>query len=216
MKKFIIFFVLGVLTIPILALAEEKVCDIRFRNGKWEKFVILKFTSDGVEAIPYQWGMDLNQRSSGLLPMQYREFIDKYDIDYVLCDTAIRFPEDELAIRVIKYTEVRRDPTLAGILSLVFVGGGQIYNREDSKASVFIISQLVMAFIVFNNEPKGLNPLDNPGIAVALLSIIPVVSMRDAVISADRINKDLKKKYNISLILNRKTDMFYCRLNFNF
>lgn len=185
---------------------ELKICDIKFKNGKWEKYVILELRSDGVEAIKY----DLYKRDS----KWPKQFIDKYEIEYVLCDTIYRFIEDDISIRVMKYAEARRDPTLAGILSLLTFCGGQVYNHENKKATIFLGAQSAIALLVFYNEPKELKPLDNPEIAILMLSFIPALSVLDAVESAIRINRELKIKYNISY--KKRFDGVFCEMSLNF
>ena len=185
---------------------QGEICDVRFMDGKWKKYIIFEFREDGIVGIEY----DVDSQ---------KHFVDRDDIEKILCAWGYyEFPEikeeQKESRRIFGYMERRRDPTLAGILSFIFIGGGQFYNDQEGKGMLLILSQFAVAAVVFSNEPAILKPMDNPGVAVVMLSIIPFVSLMDAVSSANKINADLKLRYNISF--QPDNNRLFCGLTLNF
>ncbi len=72
----------------------------------------------------------------------------------------------------------RRSPLLAAVLSGLFPGLGQLYNRERLKALLFLIGGVVTAAGPFS--PMGVNiDLDNPaaGMRNVLLASLPFLAV---------------------------------------
>lgn len=197
---------------------KEKTCDVRLTSGKWRKYVILEFRDNGIiaeEEDLFRYSV-FGGQSRG-------QFIEREDIERIFCNGEYyefpnEFPEKKVDADnyadILKYTEKHRDPALAGILSFIFIGGGQYYNDQPGKGMFLILSQFAVVAIVFSNEPASLKPMDNPGIAIVMLSIIPIISMFDAVNSAESLNEKLKLKYKLSFRPEKKG--ISCGLTLNF
>ena len=183
-----------------------EICEVRFVDGKWKKYIIFEFRDDGIVGIEY----DVDSQ---------RHFVDRDDIEKILCDWGYyEFPEikqeQKESRRIFGYMERRRDPTLAGLLSFIFIGGGQLYNGQDGKGFFLILAQIGTVWIVLENQPRIIAPKDNAAVAVMMLSVIPIASMIDAVSSANKINDRLKLRYNISFWPEKKR--ISCGLTLNF
>jgi len=175
-----------------------EICDVRFMDGRWKKYIIFEFRDDGIVGLEF----DVERQ---------RHFIDRDEIERIFCNGEYyEFPERKVGGNnygeILKYAEKRRDPALAGILSFVFVGGGQFYNDQAGKGFGFITFQVIIAGFVLSRE--------DPGAMILILPVIPIWSMVDAIDSANEINDRFKLRYNISFRPERKR--ISCGLTLNF
>ncbi|MBP2143658.1 TM2 domain-containing membrane protein YozV [Methanococcus voltae] len=71
----------------------------------------------------------------------------------------------------------QKNPILAGILSFLIVGAGQIYNGQIKKGILLLIAGLISGFLMFFL------------IGFILLPIVYIYAIYDAYTTADKINK---------------------------
>ncbi|HET9569857.1 MAG TPA: hypothetical protein VFP20_00390 [Bacteroidales bacterium] len=105
----------------------------------------------------------------------------------------------------------RREPILAGFLSYLLPGSGQIYNREYEKAlgvaSVMAYSMVMLyQSAEVNNETMAM--LSGAGLATAY-----VYSVIDAITSAKRINKSIELRLGRNTSMSLKPDLRFAKTN---
>ncbi|MCS3922410.1 TM2 domain-containing membrane protein YozV [Methanococcus voltae PS] len=71
----------------------------------------------------------------------------------------------------------QKNPILAGILSFLIVGAGQMYNGQIKKGILLLIAGLISGFLLFFL------------IGFILLPIVYIYAIYDAYTTADKINK---------------------------
>lgn len=96
---------------------------------------------------------------------------------------------------ILKNTANEKSPVLAGILSAILPGSGQVYNGQWIKASVQWVLltgsiYLMIYDIDFDSESQDLPATSIAGISIGAATWI--WSVVDAVISANQINKERK------------------------
>jgi len=81
----------------------------------------------------------------------------------------------------------RRRQAVGFILSGIFPGLGQLYNREYLKGLVFVILGAVLTWLVFRELPADLLALAQPGAAMMLLLAALLALWLWAIIDAWRV-----------------------------
>lgn len=117
-------FILNFLILHVWVLADEKICDIRFKDGMWKKYVILDINWNGVEGVEY----NLYKNT----PNPDAVFISRDDIDYILCDTAITLPLPPPSLRSQQLLS-SLDSSLSTMRHLR-VGGGIAIIRDNEPS----------------------------------------------------------------------------------
>jgi hypothetical protein len=94
----------------------------------------------------------------------------------------------------------RREPLLAGFLSYLAPGLGQIYNKQYEKALGIVSVMAFSAVMTYQLEVTGDDPTDG-AYAVIGLSGAWLYSFIDAIVSAKKINLDIERN------MGRKTSL---------
>lgn len=203
MKKVIC---LVLLLVPSICLAQEKkVCEIKFVNGKTDKYYIFDVSETQIWATLYK------DYVSSYNPYSFREVFKKAEIASIICDDSVYYDvvREKESLRLLKnkmgeenysyltYLAKKKDPAAAGLFSLLLVGGGQFYNNQPGKGLIMLLGQIVVAtFVVKDDIPwYSLFPL-------------PVISLVDATVSASNINAELRQKYGIKFSYRNSTTYF--------
>ncbi|MCX2743034.1 hypothetical protein OO013_04110 [Mangrovivirga sp. M17] len=130
------------------------------------------------------------------------------------------------------YTEInkRHPPEVAGILSAIFPGGGQFYNKQPIKGFVFMALEATSYYFLFkyiNKENCSTGQCEvsaNDDLSKAIIIFIPVksISIADAIFSARRINNKLDiylsgQQNRLSMLHRGEFDMTpVLQIKFNF
>ena len=203
MKNIILFLLL---LLPAICLAQEgKVCEIKFVNGKVDKYYIFEVSETQVWAALYKDYISSYNRYS------LREVFKKDEIASIICDGSVYYDvvKEKENLDLLKnklgeenynyltYLEKKRDPAAAGLFSFLLIGGGQFYNNQPDKGVIMFLGQIVVVTFVVRG--------DIPWYSVFPL---PVISLVDAISSASNINAELRQKYDIKLSYRNNTAYF--------
>ena len=142
--------------------------------------------------------------------------VDKADESVTLLIEKQRYVYPMNAILTIKkssgfapvYIPSEKQPVVGCVLSAVIPGAGQAYNEQYGKAVVFFAGYAVcFGYLITSYERDIFDDLylpkrneDRPGIAFLGMIGIQVLSMIEAVASADDINKQNAAKFSLSPI----------------
>lgn len=202
-KKVIVLVVLFLIISSNICLAKkQKICEITFVNGETDEYYIFKMSETKVWAVPYK------TYKSTYNPYSFREVFEKKEISTIKCGDSFiwnlskemeEFKEykDKLGMvnwNYLQYLSEKREPATAGLFSLLMVGGGQFYNKQPGKGAFMVLGQIVViVFIVRDDIPwyTGFG--------------MPIISFFDSIASADRINRQLRKKYDIMISTSDQT-----------
>ena len=200
MKK-LIFFLL--LLLPTICFAQEKkICEIKFVNGKTDKYYIFDVSETQIWATLYK------EYVSSYNPYSFREVFKKEEIALIKCDDIVYWDLSEEQERMnkvkevfgiknynyLKYADEKREPIAAGLLSLLIVGGGQFYNKQPAKGIVMLSGQIVVVTLILSKDITGYSAL-----------FFPTISFFDAIGSAYHINTKLREKYGIRFSYKNRT-----------
>jgi len=203
---------LVLLLVPSICLAQEKkICEIKFVNGKTDKYYIFDVSETQIWAALYK------DYLNSYNPYSFREVFKKAEIASITCDDSVYYDaaREKESLHLLKnkmgeenynyltYLAKKKDPAAAGLFSLLLPGGGQFYNNQPGKGFLMLLGQIGVGIFV----AKG----DIPGYALIPL---PVISLFDATISASNINVELRQKYGIKFSYRNSTTYFSCSKSF--
>lgn len=103
-----------------------------------------------------------------------------------------------------------REPGTALLWSLLFAGGGQIYNGQTMKGLLMMIGEAVAASMMYRYDPFWGYEINTVALVAAI--VIPIWSMIDAYSTAKQINKE----YGFTLEFNPGEEYIGFRYAFKF